>query len=93
MIRVFRDELAEKIKERVVRIISEQLMMKPEEITLESDFVEDLGADSLDVVELVIIFEDEFGIKIPDKDAEKVNTVKEAIDYITRKVKEKSKES
>lgn len=93
MIRVFRDELAEKIKERVVRIISEQLMMKPEEITLESDFVEDLGADSLDVVELVIIFEDEFGIKIPDEDAEKVNTVKEAIDYITRKVKEKSKES
>lgn len=79
----------ESLFERVREIIAEQLMMKPEEIEPGSDFVEDLGADSLDVVELVMAFEEKFGIQIPDEEAEKINTVQEAVDYIRKKIKEK----
>ncbi len=77
------------IAERVKAIISDQLMVDPEEITEESSFVEDLGADSLDTVELIMEFEDEFGIEISDEDAEKITTVGEAISYLERLVEEK----
>jgi len=80
------------IADRVREIIAEQLMADPEEVTDEASFVDDLGADSLDTVELIMEFEDEFGIEIPDEDAEKIQTVGEAIAYIERLVQEKEAE-
>jgi acyl carrier protein len=70
------------ILERVTKLVCEQLGVKEEEVTSEASFVEDLGADSLDTVELVMALEEEFETEIPDEDAEKITTVKEAIDYI-----------
>jgi acyl carrier protein len=70
------------IEERVKKIIIEQLGVKPEQVTNEASFVEDLGADSLDTVELVMALEEEFECEIPDEDAEKITTVQQAIDYI-----------
>jgi len=70
------------IEERVCKLVCEQLGVKEEEVTLEASFVEDLGADSLDTVELVMALEEEFETEIPDDEAEKITTVKEAIDYI-----------
>ncbi len=72
------------IATRVRAIISDQLMVEPEEVTDESSFVEDLGADSLDTVELIMEFEDEFGVEISDEDAEKISTVGEAIAYMKK---------
>lgn len=69
-------------EERVVKLVCEQLGVKEEEVTSEASFVEDLGADSLDTVELVMALEEEFETEIPDEEAEKITTVKEAIDYI-----------
>ncbi|MCD6584070.1 MAG: acyl carrier protein [Candidatus Omnitrophota bacterium] len=77
------------LEERVKEIIAEQLGVKKEEIKPESSFVDDLGADSLDTVEIVMALEEEFGIEIPDEDAEKMATVGEAIKYIEEKVKAK----
>ena len=74
------------IEERVKKIIAEQLGVEDEEVNPESRFVEDLGADSLDTVELVMALEEEFGIEIPDEDAEKIVTVQNAIDYISERV-------
>jgi len=71
------------IEERVKKIIVEQLGVKEEEVTLEASFVDDLGADSLDTVELVMALEEEFECEIPDEDAEKITSVKQAIDYVT----------
>lgn len=68
--------------EKVKAIISEQLGVDEGEITMESSFIEDLGADSLDIVELVMALEEEFDIVIPDEDAEKIRTVGEAVNYI-----------
>lgn len=73
----------EKIEERVKKIIVDQLGVKTEEIKYESSFVDDLGADSLDTVELVMALEEEFNTEIPDDEAEKITTVKSAIDYVT----------
>ncbi len=73
------------IKERVARIVCNQMGTSPEKITPETSFVNDLGADSLDTVELVMEFEDEFEISIPDEDAEKIQTVGNAVQYITAK--------
>lgn len=70
------------IEERVRNIIVEQLGVDEEEVTTEAHFVDDLGADSLDTVELVMAFEEEFGIEIPDEEAEKISTVQDAISYI-----------
>src|SRR5580704_85576 len=72
------------IAERVIRVIVEQLDIKPEEVTKEASFIDDLGADSLDTVELVMALEEEFGIEIPDDEAEKITRVKEAVDYIDK---------
>jgi acyl carrier protein len=74
------------VDERVKKIISEQLGVEEPEVVLEASFVDDLGADSLDTVELVMAFEEEFGIEIQDEDAEKILTVKNAIDYIKEKI-------
>jgi len=73
------------VEERVKKIISEQLGVEEDEVTSEASFVEDLGADSLDTVELVMALEEEFGIEIPDEDAEKILTVGKALDYIKEK--------
>jgi acyl carrier protein len=70
------------VQERVTKIVVEQLGVKEEEVTPESSFVDDLGADSLDTVELVMALEEEFDTEIPDEDAENITTVKQAIDYI-----------
>ena len=70
------------IEERVRKIVCEQLGVKEEEVTTESSFVNDLGADSLDTVELVMALEEEFETEIPDEEAEKITTVQQAIAYI-----------
>ncbi len=70
------------IEERVKRIIIEQLGVKEEDVKSEASFVDDLGADSLDTVELVMALEEEFDTEIPDEDAEKITTVQAAIDYV-----------
>ncbi len=77
--------MAEAVSERVKAIIAEQLGVKSEEVTDTASFTEDLGADSLDTVELVMALEEEFGIEIPDEDAEKMTTVGEAVRYIEQK--------
>lgn len=73
------------VEPKVITIVSEQLGVPQEEVARESSFVDDLKADSLDVVELVMEFEDEFEITIPDDDYEKIRTVGDAIDYIEEK--------
>jgi acyl carrier protein len=70
------------IEEKVKDIIVEQLGVNPEQVTPSASFIEDLGADSLDIVELVMAFEEEFGVEIPDDAAEKITTVRDAIEYI-----------
>ena len=70
------------IEERVKKIVVEQLGVKEEEVTANASFVDDLGADSLDTVELVMALEEEFECEIPDEDAEKITSVQQAIDYV-----------
>jgi acyl carrier protein len=76
------------IDQRVKDIIVEQLGVEEDEVSPEASFIDDLGADSLDTVELVMAFEEEFNIEIPDEDAEGISTVQDAIDYIKANVKE-----
>ena len=71
--------------DEIKRIVVEKLQVDEKQVTLEASFIEDLGADSLDTVELVMDLEEHFGIEIPDEDAEKLKTVKDAVDYITQK--------
>ena len=78
------------IEEKVTQIVSEQLSVDKSELSRETSFVNDLNADSLDTVELVMELEDEFNLSIPDEDAEKLKTVGEAIDYIQKRVEGKS---
>ena len=73
------------IEAQVKSIVAEQLCVKEEEVTNQASFVDDLGADSLDTVELVMALEEEFETEIPDEDAEKIKTVQQAIDYITQR--------
>ncbi|MGE0081471.1 MAG: acyl carrier protein [Thiohalomonadaceae bacterium] len=70
------------VEERVKKIVVEQLGVKEEEVTMSSSFVDDLGADSLDTVELVMALEEEFETEIPDEEAEKITTVQQAVDYV-----------
>jgi len=74
------------VEERVKKIVAEQLGVDLEDVTPEASFVDDLGADSLDTVELVMALEEEFDIEIPDEDAEKILTVQNSIDYIKEKL-------
>ncbi len=71
--------------ERVKKVVVDRLKVSADEVTETASFVDDLGADSLDVVDLVIGFEDEFEVQIPDEDAEKITTVKQAVEYIDKK--------
>ncbi len=73
------------LEDKVKDIIVEQLGVNPEQVTPEASFIEDLGADSLDTVELVMAFEEEFGAEIPDEDAEKLTTVGAVISYLKEK--------
>jgi len=77
------------VTEKVKSIISEQLGVKQEEVTPEASFIDDLGADSLDTVELVMALEEEFGVEIPDEHAEKITTVGDAVRYIEEKADDK----
>ena len=72
------------VEERVIKMVAEQLGVKEDDIQTGSSFVEDLGADSLDTVELIMALEEEFDAEIPDEDAEKIATVEDAISYITQ---------
>lgn len=72
----------EKVEQRIKKIVAEQLGVNENEVKNESSFVDDLGADSLDTVELVMALEEEFECEIPDEQAEKIHTVQQAIDYI-----------
>jgi len=74
------------IGERVKKIVVEHLGVEPDKVTENASFIDDLGADSLDTVELVMAFEEEFSIQIPDEDAEKIQKVKDAYDYIEKHV-------
>ena len=78
--------MADNIADKVRDIIAEQLGVNPEQVIPEAKFIEDLGADSLDIVELVMEFEKEFDIEIPDEDAEKLRTVGDALGYMNSKV-------
>ena len=71
---------------RVKEIIMKQLAVNPEQLAPEASFIDDLGADSLDTVELIMALEDEFSVKIPDEDAEKIVTVQDAINYMNQRV-------
>lgn len=74
------------VEKKVKEIIVEQLGVSEDQVKLEASFIEDLGADSLDTVELVMAFEEAFDLEIPDEDAEKIRTVKDAVDYIKSKL-------
>ncbi len=73
----------ENVEQRVMKIVAEQLGVSETEVKSESSFVDDLGADSLDTVELVMALEEEFDCEIPDEEAEKITTVKQAVDYVS----------
>lgn len=76
------------LEEKVKDIIVEKLGVTPESVKPESHFIEDLGADSLDTVELVMAFEEEFNVEIPDEDAQKITTVQSAVDYLSKKMQQ-----
>ncbi len=75
--------------DRVKKVVAEQLDVNEEEVTAQASFVEDLGADSLDMVELVMAFEEAFDIEIPDEEAEKISTVQDAVSYLDEKIEGK----
>ena len=79
--------MSEEIKQNVISLIAEQLGKSENEVTLDSQFIEDLGADSLDLVELIMSMEDEFGVEIADEDAEKILKVSDAVDYVVKNSK------
>ena len=80
-------EMATSAEERLKKIIAEQLSVSEDEVTPEANFIDDLNADSLDLVELIMSLEEEFNVKISDEDAEKIRTVQDAVDYIGKHAK------
>ena len=76
------------VEDKIREIIVEQLGVSPEEVVPEASFIDDLGADSLDIVELVMAIEEEFALEIPDDDAEKIQTIQDAITYVEERVKD-----
>ncbi|MCC6026495.1 MAG: acyl carrier protein [Caldimicrobium sp.] len=78
------------IEEKVIEIISQKLNLSKDQVKPEASFVDDLGADSLDLVELVMAMEEAFGMEVPDEDAEKLRTVKDVIEYVKSKVGDKA---
>ncbi|KXG77231.1 Acyl carrier protein [Fervidicola ferrireducens] len=74
------------VLEKVKKIIADQLGIDEDEVVPEASFIDDLGADSLDIVELIMAFEEEFDLEIPDEDAEKIKTVQDAVDYIKNRI-------
>lgn len=80
--------MTDQIEQRVKKIVIEQLGVNEDEIKLDASFVDDLGADSLDNVELVMALEEEFGTEIPDEEAEKITTIQQAVDYIKAHAKQ-----
>jgi acyl carrier protein len=84
---------ANEIEARVKKIVVEQLGVKEDELTVDASFVDDLGADSLDTVELVMALEEEFETEIPDEDAEKIVTIKDAVNYIVSRADKETKAS
>ena len=76
------------LEDKIKEIIIDQLGVSPEEVVAEASFIDDLGADSLDIVELVMALEEEWGLEIPDDDAEKIQTIQDAINYVEERVKE-----
>jgi acyl carrier protein len=76
------------IQEKIKQIIADELGVDEAQVTENARFIEDLGADSLDIVELIMRFEEEFGIEIPDEDAEKMQSVRDALAYVEQKMKE-----
>jgi acyl carrier protein len=78
------------IEEKVIEIISQKLNLSKDQVKPEASFVDDLGADSLDLVELVMAMEETFGMEVPDEDAEKLRTVKDVIEYVKAKVGDKA---
>ncbi|MGE9516771.1 MAG: acyl carrier protein [Solitalea-like symbiont of Acarus siro] len=81
----------EEIQEKVIDVVCEKLSKDRNAVTPESSFIKDLGADSLDMVELVMELENKFGIQIPDEDAEKISTVKESVEYLSNVLSKKDK--
>lgn len=77
------------VEDDVRKITVEKLGVKPEEVTLDAKFIDDLGADSLDTVELIMALEEKFGIEVPDEDAEKLDTIGKSVEYIEQKISEK----
>ncbi|MGE0002104.1 MAG: acyl carrier protein [Fimbriimonadaceae bacterium] len=77
--------MSQDVSERVIKVTCAQLNKQPSEVTAESAFMEDLGADSLDVVEIVMALEDEFGVEIPDTDVTNIKTVGDAAEYVSKK--------
>jgi acyl carrier protein len=86
-VRGTQEEIPMSVEDRVKSIIVEQLGVDADEVTPEASFVEDLGADSLDTVELIMAFEEEFGVEISDDEAEKIKKVKDAVEYIDKRAK------
>jgi acyl carrier protein len=84
---IIREEFMASVSEKVKQIVAEQLGVDEGEVTATASFVDDLGADSLDQVELVMAFEEAFDLEIPDEEAEKIRTVQDAIDYIGKHAK------
>lgn len=80
------------VEQRVIEIVCEHLAVSKETVTRNTAFIEDIGADSLDIVELVMELEEEFDIQIPDDQAEKIKTVGEAVDYIEKAIKDKQQQ-
>ena len=81
--------MKEEMKEKVIGIVTKQLAVPYEQVTEDASFVDDLGADSLDMVEMIMNFEEEFGIEVPDEDAEKIKTVGDLFNYIDERFKDK----